>query len=72
MCLETCHQKTSIKMQSGESMKTCANHKPMTCGSALILQASDKEVEVWMNGTMQCKQKSILLNTPRNSQDLTL
>ena len=37
----------------------------MKCAPTLIfLQASDKEVEVWMNGTMQCKFKSILVNTP--------
>ena len=40
-------------------------HKQMRCVPNLIFsQASDKEVEVWMNGTVQCKHKSILLNTP--------
>ena len=45
-------------------MKSSVNHKQMRCAPNLIFsQASDKGVEVLINGTMKCKQKSILLST---------
>ena len=47
------------------NMKSSVDYKQMRCAPNFIFsQASDKEVEAQMNGTMQCMHKSILLNTP--------
>ena len=41
----------------------------MKCMPTLIfLQASREEIEAWMSGIMQCKLKSIWINTPQKQQ----
>ena len=69
MCPGACEMKTSIWTQFGENTRTSANHKPMKCTPSLIcLQASGKATEAWISGIMQCKPKSIWLNTPQNDE----
>ena len=68
MCPGACQMKTSIQTQYRGNMRNYANLKPMKCTPTLIcLQVSGKAIEAWMSGIMQCKLKSIWLNTPQET-----